>query len=81
MFFVEKRINMKLNVIATIVLAGCVCSVLADSCTIGKLNQHKTEKVDFDMLVAKPQQFDKKWVSFTAVVRLCFPHPPMHHPP
>ena len=70
---------MKNSLIGFIVLAACVCSVLADSCTIGKPNVHPTEKVDFDTLVAKPQKFDKKWVSFTAIVSLFFSFPFFPH--
>lgn len=73
--FLSNFKRMKNSLIGFIVLAACVCSVLADSCTIGKLNVHPTEKVDFDTLVAKPQKFDKKWVSFTAIVSLFFSFP------
>jgi len=41
----------------------------AASCTIGKFGQSSAQTVDFDSLVANPQQYDNKRISFTAIVR------------
>jgi len=54
-----------------VALALCAACVLAapSTCTIGRLNNHPTDPVQYADLVAHPEKYDNKWIQVTAVVR------------